>query len=92
MADYKLSDLEVGMKVKFHDEIVDVKDWDNWAVSSMKKFLGETHIISRMSVRNNKFWIESDGGFYWKPSVIESVVEDTLYESELSFSDLFEVM
>lgn len=91
----KLSDLEVGMKVRFHSSREEVYGWSSWANNDpMPQYLGGVHTVRKVGA--SSFHIEEDikdrpelDGWFWDPSVIEEIVyEDDFAEGDFNLEFL----
>lgn len=92
---YTLSDLEVGMKVRFKDEWPPGAEWRN-NEGHMDHWLGEIVTIAKL-VTDGRFFIEEDdrelySGFndkwYWRPSIIAEILNESA-EFEPEGNDAF---
>ena len=80
-----ISDLEVGMKVLFHNSTEDVHNWRGWANDEfMPTHLGRVNTIRKIDRLLDIFFIEEDmgdigtggDGWFWRAPVIKEIVYD----------------
>lgn len=90
-----ISDLEVGMKVLFHNSAEDVHDWHRFAnFDFMPAHLGKVNTIRKIDYARNRFYIEEDmadsytagNGWVWRTSVIKEIIDDDFDEGEFDLT------